>query len=141
MSENHKGIQITVKQWAPGTTFSYPGTSAGISMTSLAPPQQCSYIYPVMPIPQVPSVLKVNTFQFVTVSDGVKASYTNADGLAEYISSDIMDPSAVSYMNLFINGMLQPLNVYSVSTGLLTIDSVPAKGAPISLQFILIQSV
>ncbi|CAH8772213.1 DUF4183 domain-containing protein [Paenibacillus dendritiformis] len=56
--------------------------------------------------------------------------------MAQFQSSSILNPGTVSYFNLFINGMLQPLNTYTVTEGLLQIDGVPEQGVPITLQFI-----
>ncbi|WP_336245702.1 DUF4183 domain-containing protein [Paenibacillus apiarius] len=63
-------------------------------------------------------------------------TYSNQDELTEFGSSGILNPAAVSYMNLFINGILQPIIVYKVSEGVFTIDEVPEKDVPITLQFI-----
>lgn len=64
--------------------------------------------------------------------------YTNADGLAEYNSSSILSPAEVSYFNLFINGVIQPLNMYQVERGKLILLSknAPLARTPITLQFI-----
>ncbi|MFD3272693.1 DUF4183 domain-containing protein [Paenibacillus dendritiformis] len=78
----------------------------------------------------------MDTIQYITVADGFRNAYTNGDGLAQFQSSSILNPGTVSYFNLFINGMLQPLNTYTVTEGLLQIDGVPEQGVPITLQFI-----
>ncbi|CUB56718.1 DUF4183 domain-containing protein [Bacillus cereus] len=64
--------------------------------------------------------------------------YTNADGLTEYKSSNILAPSEVSYFNLFINGVIQPLSTYTVEPGKLILlsEEPPSLHAPITLQFI-----
>ena len=49
-------------------------------------------------------------------------------------------PDEVSYINLFINGILQPQPLYQVSTGQLTLldNQPPSQGSSIILQFIII---
>jgi Domain of unknown function (DUF4183) len=85
-----------------------------------------------------PKILKAETLQYVTFSDGIKRIYTNKDGSTEYGNVGILDPNSVSYMNLFINGVLQPPILYQVNKGILALTSqdVPNQGVPIILQFI-----
>ncbi|PKJ52046.1 hypothetical protein CWE34_30075 [Bacillus sp. SN10] len=66
--------------------------------------------------------------------------YTDADKINEYGSSHILSPNEVSYFNLFINGVIQPLTTYKIQTGMLTLLSKdpPPFQAPITLQFITI---
>ncbi|MCQ6281042.1 DUF4183 domain-containing protein [Bacillus sp. EB600] len=47
----------------------------------------------------------------------------------------------VSFINLFINGILQPQNQYMVEPGKITLTSgdVPEAGSPIILQFVRIK--
>lgn len=105
--------------------------------SSLSPPPDCPAVFPGEPVPPpAPEILQVDTFQYITVADGVRNAYTNGDGLAQFQSTSILNPGTVSYFNLFINGMLQPLNTYTVTEGLLQIDGVPEQGVPITLQFI-----
>ncbi|MGG0386001.1 DUF4183 domain-containing protein [Priestia filamentosa] len=54
--------------------------------------------------------------------------------------TEILSPSEVSYINLFINGLLQPQSNYQVEEGKLTllVDEAPSEGVPITLQFITI---
>lgn len=92
-----------------------------------------------MPLRKSPTnIVKGDTYQYNTLSDGKKSIFTNEDELKEYGDKGILDPESVSYINLFINGVLQPPSVYHVKEGLLilkTID-IPPKNAPIILQFI-----
>lgn len=83
---------------------------------------------------------KVDVYQYNALADGIRRTYTNEDELKDYGSRGILDPSTVSYMNLFINGMLQPPNVYDVEKGYLHIntDDIPRKDTPIILQFVTI---
>ncbi|WP_027409779.1 DUF4183 domain-containing protein [Anoxybacteroides tepidamans] len=88
-----------------------------------------------------PQVLQVETYQYNAISDGCKTVYTNEDELKEYGDQGILDPKKVSLINLFINGVLQPKNLYEVQKGKLILKSidVPPKGTPIILQFITIK--
>ncbi|HFK1458467.1 TPA: DUF4183 domain-containing protein, partial [Bacillus cereus] len=77
---------------------------------------------------------------FYTFADGEKLIYTDSDGIAQYGTTHILSPDEVSYINLFINGILQPQPLYQVSTGQLTLlDNQPlSQGSSIILQFITI---
>lgn len=95
-----------------------------------------------MPIHLTPKVSKAETYHYNALSDGVKSIYTNEDELKEYGDKGILAPEMVSIINLFVNGVIQPPNVYVVEKGYLylkTID-VPQKNTPITLQFITIYS-
>ncbi|GEL77978.1 DUF4183 domain-containing protein [Tenuibacillus multivorans] len=83
-------------------------------------------------------VLKVDTYQYNALSDGVKSIYSNEDELKQYGKRGILDPQSISYMNLFINGVLQPPNTYEVEKGTLKLKTadIPPKDTPIILQFI-----
>lgn len=91
-----------------------------------------------IPIASTCNIAKVDTYQYNALSDGIKSVYTNADELTEYGDRGILDPSTVSYINLFINGVLQPPNTYTVTEGTLTLQTtdIPLRGTPIMLQFI-----
>jgi Domain of unknown function (DUF4183) len=85
-------------------------------------------------------VLKADTMQYIAISDGIKRIYKNKDRLKEYGSVKILNPKDVSYINLFINAMLQPPVLYEVHEGILVLKSedIPKKDVPIILQFITI---
>ncbi|WP_249872159.1 DUF4183 domain-containing protein [Oceanobacillus saliphilus] len=51
--------------------------------------------------------------------DGKSRIYTNEDELTEYGQCGILNPSEVSYYNLFVNGVLQPEILYDVKEGYL----------------------
>lgn len=82
--------------------------------------------------------LKASTYQYNTISDGVKRIYTNQDELAEYGDKGILGPKEVSYYNLFINGVLQPRTNYFIHKGLLilTTTDIPIKGSPIIIAYV-----
>jgi hypothetical protein len=86
-------------------------------------------------------IAKADTYQYYATSDGIKSVYTNADELTQYGIRGILDPTTVSFINLFINGILQPQNQYVVEPGKLTLTSgdVPEAGSPIILQFVRIK--
>ncbi|WP_088054595.1 DUF4183 domain-containing protein, partial [Bacillus cereus] len=76
---------------------------------------------------------------YYTFADGEKLIYTDADGIPQYGTTNILSPSEVSYINLFVNGILQPQPLYEVSTGKLTLldTQPPSQGSSIILQFII----
>jgi hypothetical protein len=91
-----------------------------------------------IPFRSITPVLKVDTYLYYALSDGAKSVYTNEDQLKEYGNQGILDPKTVSYINLFVNGLIQPPNVYEVQEGYLELKSsdIPQKNTPIALQFI-----
>lgn len=93
-----------------------------------------------IPLKNSNNVLKADTYQYNALSDGVSSIYTNDNELKEYGERGILDPSVVSYINLFINGVLQPPNTYEVKKGFLRLNTkeVPQKNTPIIIQFITI---
>lgn len=90
--------------------------------------------------PPISGVIPTTNLLFFTFSDGQKLVYTNSDGLSQYGTTQILSPNDVSYINLFINGLIQPLSNYKVEEGELTllVDQAPSEGVPITLQFIVI---
>ncbi len=75
----------------------------------------------------------VIVYEYYTISTGRTAIYRDKDGLCDLGQQKILDPCEVSYVNLFINGVLQPHENYNVCEGeirLLTED-IPIAGAPI----------
>jgi len=83
---------------------------------------------------------KVICQEFFILSDGYKRFFTEKDGITEYGQQKIISPLHISYMNLFINGVLQPKLNYKVNTGSLHLltEDVPLEGTPIILQMITI---
>lgn len=79
---------------------------------------------------------KIEVFEYYTNSNGKSRIYRDKDGITKGKNRKIMDPSTVSYMNLFINGVLQPKENYEVHSGMIKLktDDLPPKGAPIILQ-------
>lgn len=107
--------------------------------TPLSFPKGCPVIYPgENHQPITPKILKVENLQYVTYSNGKKRIYTNSDRVVGYSTSDILNPNNFSYVNLYINAMMQPTPLYQVKKGLLVLKSIdiPPEGTPIILQFI-----
>ena len=90
--------------------------------------------------PPISGLILTTNLLYFTFSDGQKRVYTNNDGFAKYGITKILAPSEVSYINLFINGIIQPQSNYKVEEDKLTLltEDVPAEDVPITLQFILI---
>ncbi|MDF2658604.1 MAG: hypothetical protein K0Q94_1395 [Paenibacillus sp.] len=75
---------------------------------------------------------------YCAVSDGCRRVYTNKDASPSFQANRIRDPRRVSYISLYVNGVIQPDCMYTVRDGKLTFLSkeLPPEGAPIVLQFI-----
>ncbi|HHY83573.1 MAG TPA: DUF4183 domain-containing protein [Clostridiales bacterium] len=84
-------------------------------------------------------LLKGVNNQYNAVSNG-NTTYTNEDEILSYGSYGIPDPESVSFLNLYINGVLQPQVSYTVEEGTLTLnlDDPPIEGAPIILEAVLL---
>ncbi|MDR7315092.1 DUF4183 domain-containing protein [Brevibacillus nitrificans] len=82
--------------------------------------------------------LQTEVYYYCALASGSTRYFTDHDRLIEYQSSLILDPQQVSYMNLFVNGMLQPPILYEVRRGLLLLKTtdVPQPGVMIMLQFV-----
>ncbi|HEX9061106.1 MAG TPA: DUF4183 domain-containing protein, partial [Clostridia bacterium] len=83
------------------------------------------------------SAFKAEIYQYNAFSDGIKRIFTNIDELTEYGDKGILDPSQVSFFNLFINGILQPKINYELQKGLLILKTqdIPSPNSPISVNF------
>ena len=110
------------------------------SNNELAPPL-------LFPFPKLPSQSlyikgpkKVSLLEFYTVSDGRKKIYTIDDCLEFTGDPVIQNTSDVSFMNLFINGVLQPKVNYRIEEGKIILNTMdaPSPGSPIILQMITI---
>lgn len=87
------------------------------------------------------NILYAENHQYNTISNGIKKEFTNDDSLIMYGAHSIPDPKDVSFLNLFINGVLQPETNYVVKPGLLILTTInpPQKGVPIILQYLIIK--
>lgn len=85
------------------------------------------------------SVLPAEVSYYYSISDGEKTEYRNGDAI--YSDKGILDPEEVSFINLYINGVLQPSVNYTVEENLLSLltSDVPPQGVPIALEFITIK--
>lgn len=83
---------------------------------------------------------KVEIIEFYTISNGWSRIFKEEDGMNEIGVQKILDPCEVSYMNLFINGVLQPKETYEVQRGIIRLKTVdvPIKGAPVILQMVIV---
>ena len=83
-------------------------------------------------------ILKAEVYQFNTLSDGIRKTYTDEDELTGYGNQGILDPGEVSYYTLYINGVVQPETNYEIEKGMLTLktENVPQKDAPIAIRFV-----
>lgn len=86
-------------------------------------------------------VLNAVNYQYNTVSDGINKKFTDDDELLLYAGHGIPDPIDVSFLNLFINGVLQPGPAYAVKPGLLILKTAdtPQEGVPITLEYLIIK--
>ncbi|MGG0035491.1 DUF4183 domain-containing protein, partial [Priestia megaterium] len=90
------------------------------------------------PGPPIPGPIATTSLLYVTSSDGKKLEYTDSDASPDSETSQILSPSEVSYINLFINGMIQPQSNYTVEKGKLILNELLEEKTPIVLQFIII---
>jgi hypothetical protein len=88
------------------------------------------------------NVIKAKTYFYITVSDGKKRIYKSKDKVKKYGNGRIMNPKFFSYVNLFINAVLQPNSSYKIKRDRLILKTkeIPEKGVPIILQFVKIYS-
>ncbi|NLX63259.1 MAG: DUF4183 domain-containing protein [Clostridiaceae bacterium] len=89
------------------------------------------------------SVLPAEVYLYNTISDGLKREFTNDDELKAYGDKGIPDPNRASFVNLYINGVLQPKVNYLVKEGLLKLQTsdLPQKGVLITLEYITIKDI
>lgn len=88
-------------------------------------------------------ILPAEIYHYNTIGDGIKKEFNDEDELEYYGNKGILDPEQVSFVNLYINGVLQPPVNYVVEKGLLTLltSDTPRSGVPITLEFITIKGV
>ncbi|WP_240335302.1 DUF4183 domain-containing protein [Paraliobacillus sediminis] len=81
---------------------------------------------------------RVETYQYNAYSDGLKKIYTSSDEIRKYGDKGILNPKDVSYINVFINGVLQPPMNYQIETGklILNTEDIPINRSLIIIQFI-----
>lgn len=79
------------------------------------------------------------TSYYVAVADGVKTTFRNEDALTEYGDKGIPSLCDVSFVNLYVNGVLQPAPVYRMEKGLLDLSSAPEAGQYVILESVIIK--
>jgi len=91
----------------------------------------------VINIPYTKTLIKADVYQYNAYSH-VSKIYTNADEIPEYGNKGILDPNSVSYLNLFINGVMQSQINYTVTAGMLTLNTsdISIDMAPVLIRFI-----
>ncbi|WP_162356848.1 DUF4183 domain-containing protein [Metabacillus mangrovi] len=82
---------------------------------------------------------KAVVLSYYAVSDGRRRTYTDEDALFPGSSSMILNPCSVSYLNVFINAVLQPEQNYVIEQGRFSLctSDVPLKGTAIIIQFVM----
>jgi hypothetical protein len=93
-------------------------------------------IIPLSPVN--PSILKADSVYFYALANGVKRIFTDEDAIIKYGIGEILDPSQVSFISVFVNGILQsPVN-YTIIKGQIQFNTedVPEKDVYITIQFI-----
>jgi len=83
---------------------------------------------------------KIIVLEYFAIADGHKHIFTEDDGVKDLGKQKILDPSKVSYMNLFINAVLQPKENYEVTKGMICLktEDVPICGATVVLQMFIV---
>lgn len=83
------------------------------------------------------NIIRGENLQYNAVSDGIKKEFTNEDELIIYGNQGIPNPNEVSFLNLFVNGVLQPKTNYVVEAGFLTLltKNPPIEEVPIILEY------
>lgn len=92
---------------------------------------------PHCPRPRPPRLLRGKASVFVVYSDGKSRVYRDKDAAGHGIRR-IPNPRTATYLNLFVNAVLQPPDHYSVSKGRLRLltEDLPPQGTPIVLQVV-----
>ena len=82
---------------------------------------------------------KAVTSYYVAVADGAKTTFRNEDALTEYGDKGIPSPCDISFVTLYVNGVLQPAPVYQMEKGLLELSGAPETGQYVILESVLIK--
>lgn len=82
--------------------------------------------------------IEAEVYQYNAVAANMQKEYTNGDEITQYGDQGILDPNAVSYYFLYINGVLQPDENYTLEAGKLTLltDDTPIPNAPVVISFV-----
>ncbi len=81
---------------------------------------------------------KVRVYEYFAIANGYQKTFTDKDAVKGYKNHRILSYKDVSFMNLFINAVLQPEMNYKVDEGILILltEDAPIEGATIILQMI-----
>lgn len=81
--------------------------------------------------------LQAEISQYNTIADGIKQTFQNEDEIKKYGGQGILSPDEVSYINVFVNGLLQPKKNYIIKKGEITFTTqdIPSKGQSIIILF------
>jgi len=102
---------------------------------------------PYLIIPDIPGAevyvhlpKKIVVIEYFAIADGTKNIFTEEEGVKELGKQKILAPSKLSYMNLFINAVLQPKENYEVKQGMICLktEDVPICGATVVLQMFIV---
>lgn len=87
-------------------------------------------------LPHCESQISASNQYFVATCRAAQRLYTDADALPQYGGHGIPAPCDVSFLNLYVNGILQPTVNYAVEKGMLTLTctDLPPCGAPLVLE-------
>lgn len=67
---------------------------------------------------------KVELYEFYMCAKENQRIFTYCDQVKEYQNGNILSPEDVSYMNLFINGVLQPTKNYEIAQDKLILKTI-----------------
>ncbi|WP_400241698.1 DUF4183 domain-containing protein [Niallia sp. JL1B1071] len=83
---------------------------------------------------------KITVIEYFAIADGMSNIFTENNGVKGLGEQKILNPSKVSYMNLFINAVLQPKENYEVKKGMICLktEDVPICGATVVLQMFIV---
>ncbi|WLR59844.1 DUF4183 domain-containing protein [Guptibacillus hwajinpoensis] len=81
---------------------------------------------------------KVRVYEYFSIANGNQKTFTDKDAVKGYENHKILSCKDVSFMNLFINAVLQPEMNYKVDEGVLILltEDAPIEGVTIILQMI-----
>ncbi len=81
---------------------------------------------------------KVRVYEYIAIANGYQKNFTDKDAVKGYGNHQILSCKDVSFMNLFINAVLQPEMNYKIDEGILILltEDAPIEGAAVILQMI-----
>lgn len=121
----------------PKTNYTVSQGRLTLNTSDIPPAGQLLTLEPIVIKDSSGRILKADVYSYNAVSSGNKI-FTNSNEITPYGGQGITDPVRSSYVNLFVNGVLQPQINYSVREGVLTLntDDAPQDGSYVTLQFV-----